>query len=159
MHLGKVLFWQSRGLKCHWNKFSTFTFVSVYYAFPISAEHFIPSPALFFKVKNDFLGWYRPWKTESQTSKTFTFSISVLEDSLSDLSRGYQFSHEFTNFLYVYSLHWGISLTGHRSHRGFIFWWISRPVVVEEMMIILASRLCGLFLPFRFQQASLLSVA
>lgn len=41
------------------------------------------------------------------------------------------------------------------SHNGFIFWWISWPVVVEEMMTVLASRTHGLFLPFQFKQTSL----
>lgn len=49
----------------------------------------------------------------------------------------------------------GFFWTGYISHKGFIFWWISWPIVVEEMMTVLASRTHGLFLRFQFKQASL----
>lgn len=49
----------------------------------------------------------------------------------------------------------GFFWTGCINHEGFIFWWISWPVVMEEMMTVLASRTHGLFLPFQCKQASL----
>lgn len=90
---GRFCFGKARGsnttginsVLLHLSQFNTF--------FQFLQSTLYPPPALLFKVKNDFLGWYRPWKTESQTAKIFTFSISVLEGSLSDLSRGYRFSH------------------------------------------------------------------